>query len=144
MSQAGKDWIVAATVATEVPPPGTTALDDASVALARQAVCNVIRARVTSGRFPNDPVLVVLQPKQFSAVCTQDYWRNACAGLWCPSHVAACLAEWQGSTGNAAAGALWYYSPISMIPKDAEPVWVPGKTEILVPGLDREFFRFYQ
>lgn len=139
----GRDWIIAATVATEVPPPDTGPLSDADVALARQAVCNVIRARAASPQFPSDPVMVVLQARQFSAVCGQDYWRKACAGLWFPTHVDACLAEWEASTGDAARGALWYYSPISMLPRDSVPNWTAGKSEVLVEGLSREFFRFY-
>lgn len=142
--QDGKDWIVAATIATEVPPPGGK-LPDEQVHLAIQAVCNVIRGRSHDPRFPHDPVLVVLQPKQFSAVGVEDYWRKACAGLWFPDHVQACLAEWRNMPPSpTAAGALWYYSPISMVPPDSAPGWVFGKDEIVVNGLDREFFRFYK
>lgn len=140
----GKALIVAAVVATEVPPPGTSALNDAQVALARQAVCNVIRARATSPTFPNDPVLVVLQPLQFSAVCREDYWRKALAGQWFPEHVLACLQEWNNLPPSpVAAGATYYYSPVSMQPPGRVPAWVAGKTEVLVPGLPRYFFRFY-
>jgi hypothetical protein len=145
IAQDGKDWIVAVVVATEVPPPGTTALDEADIVLAIQAVCNVIKGRAHDPRFPNDPVLVVLEPKQFSAVGREDYWRKACANLWFPHHVQACLDTWRSTTPSPVAqGALWYYSPISMDPPGRVPDWVDGKAEVPVPGLSRDFFRFYR
>lgn len=144
MSQAGRDYVVAVVIATEVPPLATGTFTVAMIPLAIHAVCDVIRNRVASHGFPDDPVSVVLQPKQFSAVCREEYWRHAMAGHWFPNHVAACLTAWQYPEPPIAAGALWYYSPVSMDPPGREAPWVPGKTEVLVPGLDREYFRFYK
>jgi len=141
--QDGKDWAVAVVIATEVPPPGSSALTPDEIQLAIGAVCNVIRARAQDPRFPNDPVLVVLEPKQFSGV-GQDYWQRAMAGHWFPDHVWACLTQWRGAPAPAAEGALWYYSPISMNPPYSAPGWVAGKTEVVVEGLPQGFFRFYR
>jgi spore germination cell wall hydrolase CwlJ-like protein len=140
---AGTDWIVAAVVGTEVPPEPTGTFTAAMIPIALAAVCDVIANRVASGRFPPNAVEVVLQKNQFSAVCRQDYWQLAMAGVWFPSHLAAALAEWQRPRGLTAPGALYYYSPISMDPPGAKPSWLAGKTEVLVAGLDTNYFRFF-
>jgi spore germination cell wall hydrolase CwlJ-like protein len=141
----GTDYVVAVVVATEVPPPGTVAgFTDDMVPVALQAVCDVIRNRVANPEFPNTAVQVVLQPKQFSAVCREDYWIRAMAGEWEAAHVALALATWQANGTAVAPGACWYYSPISMKPPGSQPSWITGKVEVLVPGLDRWYFRFYK
>jgi spore germination cell wall hydrolase CwlJ-like protein len=115
------------------------------IPLAIRAVADTIRARVASPLFPNTAVEVVLQPKQFSAVCREDYWRRALAGTWQPAHVARCLRLWQDLTLPAVApGALWYYSPISMVPQGSVPSWVAGRTRVPTPQIDSFYFRFYR
>lgn len=142
----GGDFVVACVVATEVPPTGTVAaFTDDRVALGLRAVCEVIRNRAASGQFPANPVEVVLQPKQFSAVCSQDYWRRAMAGLWEPAHVQAALDTWQHPAPIALVPrVLWYYSPASMNPPFSEPSWLAGKVEVVVDGLSGDYFRFYR
>lgn len=144
MSQEGQDFVVAAVIATEVPPFPKDDFTAAMIPLARQAVGDVIRNRVADGRWGNTAVEVVLAPRQFSAVCSQDYWRKALAGKWCPDHVASCLASWQNPGDTLAPSALFYYSPVSMNPPMSSPSWAAGKTEVLVDGLSRDFFRFYR
>jgi spore germination cell wall hydrolase CwlJ-like protein len=114
------------------------------VPVALQAVCDVIRNRVANPAFPDTPVQVVLQPKQFSAVCREDYWIRAMAGLWEPAHVAAALSTWQAHGPVVAPGACWYFSPVSMTPPGSQPPWIAGKAEVLVPSIDRAYFRFFR
>lgn len=142
----GPDYVVACVIATEVPPVPTGSFTEAMIDPAIQAVAQVIRNRAADPRFPNTPVEVVLAPRQFSAVCSQDYWRRAMAGKWEPSHVDRCIAGWCGLTGSLLTDfpALWYYSPYSMVPKDSAPSWAATRTEVLVPGIDREYFRFFK
>jgi spore germination cell wall hydrolase CwlJ-like protein len=140
----GQDYVVAVTIATEVPPEPTGTFRASMVPIAIQAVADVIRARVRDPRFPNTPVEVVLQPKQFSAVCRQVYWRRAMAGEWFPGHVATCLAIWKADRPPVAPGALWYYSPVSMVPPGREPSWAAEKTAVYVEHLDPYYFRFFR
>jgi hypothetical protein len=140
----GRDYLVAVTIATEVPPQPTGTFTREQIPLALRAVGDVIRNRAESGQFPSTPVEVVLQPKQFSAVCSETYWRRAAAGRWFSEHVDLALAFWQANLPPLAPGALFYYSPISMLPPGSVPGWVTGKTEVTVPGLDRNYFRFYK
>ena len=140
----GQDWIVACVIATEVPPKSTGGFSAVMIPVAIQAVSDVIRNRAASGKFPDTAVEVVLQPKQFSAVCREDYWRKAMAGKWFPAHVAKCLAIWQNPGPPVAPGALYYYSPISMVPPMSAPGWAAKLTEVPAAGLDRTYFRFYR
>jgi spore germination cell wall hydrolase CwlJ-like protein len=139
----GLDYVVAVVVATEVPPESQGAFTAAMIPLALQAVCDVIRNRVAHPTFPDTAVQVVLQPKQFSAVCREDYWIRAMAGRWFPAHVEHALTVWQADAPRVAGEACWYYSPISMMPAGSQPSWIAGKREVLVPGLDAGYFRFY-
>lgn len=140
----GQDYLVAATIATEVPPTATTDFSADQIVLAIRAVCDVIRNRVASPLFPNTAVEVVLQPRQFSAVCREDYWRHALAGRWFPRHVASCLAAWRYAPAPPVVpGALYYFSPISMEPVGREPTWLAGKTELIIPKLNPHYFRFF-
>lgn len=142
------DWIIAATIATEVPPVPRDSFSAGMILQAIECVAEVIRNRVRTPGFPKTAVEVVLQPHQFSAVRLGDdagnYWVHALAGLWQPQHVQRCLQIWQESASPLVPGVLWYYSPISMVPKDSEPHWLAGKEEVLVPGIDREWFRWYR
>jgi len=141
----GQDYVVACTVATEVPPTPTTNFSAEMIVLAIRAVCDVIRNRVADAAFPNTAVEVVLQPRQFSAVCHDEYWRKALAGKWFPRHVASCLAAWRYVVAPPVVpGALWYFSPISMEPPGREPTWLAGKEEIIVPKLNPHYFRFFK
>lgn len=140
----GPDWIVAATIATEIPPRPQGPFTREMIPVAIAAICDVIRNRVHDPRFPDTAVEVVLQPRQFSAVCREDYWRRAMAGLWEPSHMARCLEEWQHPAEHATApGATHYYSPVSMVPPDREPSWIHGMTEVPV-AVDKSYFRFFK
>jgi len=141
----GRDYVVACVVATEVPPIATVLFTDPMIPLALRAVCDVVRNRVADGRFGKTAVEVVLEPNQFSAVCREDYWRKAMAGTWFPNHVAKALAAWRDVLVPVLpAGVCWYYSPISMSPRNSVPGWVAGKTEAVVSGLEPEYFRFYR
>lgn len=139
----GRDYIVAVVIATEVPPEVQPPNFDAQqIALARKAVADVIFTRTKSHGFPDDPVSVVLAKKQFSAVCREAYWYNAMAGLWFPSHVAACLEEWRRTRDPFFA--THYFSPIWMKPPFSVPDWAAGMTEVEVPGLNKAYFRFFK
>ena len=142
------DWVVAATIATEVPPVPQGVFTADMIPRARRAVAEVIRNRHTSGRFQPTPAEVVLAPRQFSAVCREDYWRRAVAGTWQPRHVMRSLDAWYAAvtdpTGDLADGATHYYSPISMVPKWSAPGWIQGMTEVRIPGISRDFFRWYK
>lgn len=144
MSLEGQDYVVACVIATEVPPVPQGSFTNDMIPLALRCVADVIRNRVASPDFPHTAVEVVLQKNQFSAVCREDYWRRAMAGLWQPRHVDLAMKIWQARQPTVVPEALWYYSPISMVPKDSEPSWLSGKTEVLVPTLSREYFRFYR
>lgn len=142
------DLIVAATIATEVPPFPEGSFTAAMILPAIECVAEVIRRRVASPGFPKTAVEVVLQPHQFSAVRLgndpDNYWLHALAGRWEPSHVQRCLVAWQSPpAADLVPGALWYYSPISMIPRDRVPPHVVGKREVLMPMIDPEWFRWF-
>ena len=140
----GRDYVVAVTIATEVPPAPTGEFTSDMIPLAMRAICDVIRNRVADSRFPKTPVEVVLQRNQFSAVCQQDYWRKAMAGTWFPEHVARCLDAWREPIWpHYNARMLWYFSPVSMIPPNSAPTWAAGRTEALIPGIDRQYFRWF-
>ena len=142
---AAHDWLVACTIATEVPPVGIGAFTPEMIPAALRAVADVIRNRVAAGSWGHSPVEVVLAKNQFSAVCREDYWRKAVAGLWQLSHVLKALAVWQTpQCPDNVGGATYYYSPVSMRPVGAIPSWVAGLTEVVVPGIDPQFFRFYK
>jgi cell wall hydrolase len=147
------DLIVAATIATEVPPRAVPAANftDAMVPIALRAVAEVIRNRARRGTFGGPlPVDVVLAPKQFSAVCREDYWREAIAGRWVPMHLVRALDAWRGlrnqPVGPDVLGpdATHYYSPVSMIPQWSAPAWAARMTEIVVPQIDPKSFRWYK
>jgi hypothetical protein len=154
--QQGADFVVACVVATEVPPVPTGAFTADMIEQAIGAVCAVVMNRSKDPRFPQTPVQVVLQKNQFSAVCREDYWIKAMAGLWCPAHVARCLSYWQAAANGAAVQdyfgglkPLWYYSPVSMVPAGSAPSWAATRTETPVidnagPGISRDYFRFYK
>lgn len=165
--QLAQDWIVAATIATEVPPeprtspPSTVAFTAPMIIAAQQAVAEVIWNRTKDPRFPNTPVAVVLSPLQFSAVMRglsakalghKDIWLGALEGSWCPQHVEDCLTIWRMVKSNSAAtpvvpivpGACWYYSPVSMRPAFTAPAWAAGKTEIIAPVISGDYFRFFK
>ena len=139
----GPDYVVACVIATEVPPKPTGEFTAPMIPVAIRAVADVIRNRVKDSRFPDTAVEVVLQPKQFSAVCREAYWRAAMAGGWFPGHVASCLKIWEANQPPLAIGALYYYSPVTMVPPHRVPSWVAGLDEVLVPGIHRDYFRFY-
>lgn len=140
----GRRYIVAAVVATEVPPTAPLA--------EFKAVIDVMRNRAASGRWGGANlsrtswaalVHVVLAPHQFSAVCNADYWRAALAGEWQAAHVERCyylLGEgWPDTTD----GATHYYSPIGM-PAHRVPDWAAAMREVRPDGVRPEFFRFFK
>lgn len=126
--------IVAVVVATEVPPDSP----DAEI----RAVIDVMRNRAKARAL--SLVEVVLQPKQFSAVCSQDYWRRAMAGKWQPLHVARCYGwvqrDWVDTTDHS----THYFSPISMEPAGRVPDWIKDMNEVNVSGVRAGYFRFFK
>jgi spore germination cell wall hydrolase CwlJ-like protein len=132
-----EDYIVAATIATEVPPTDSPIEE-------MKAVIDVIRNRVKSGRWGTTALDVVLFPKQFSAVCREAYWRRALTGDWFPRHVEKCLAMWRSSWPDTTDGSLYYYSPISMVPQWSEPSWAANLVNVAVPGVRHDYFRFFK
>lgn len=162
-----QDMLVAATIATEVPPnpvttpPSTVPFTAAMIIAAQQAVAEVIYNRTQDPRFPNTPAGVVLQPKQFSAVMRglsaaalghKDIWAGALAGTWCPDHVAECLNAWRIVKSNSVATpvvpvvprALYYYSPVSMRPAMSKPSWAARLTVIPCSAIAADYFTFYR
>jgi len=149
--QEAHDWMVAATIATEVPPIEIkkTRPDGATTNFTREmieptirCVADVIRCRTADPHFPDTAIAVVLQRNQFSAVCREDYWRRAVSGDWQLQHLRNCLGIWREGTSELVA--LYYYSPISMVPPFREPSWAARLTEVLVDGIDRDYFRWYR
>jgi len=136
LQEACSDYLIAVTIATELPP-------DAPIEEFR-AVIDVIRNRIMSKRWGVKPVYTVLARNQFSAVCREEYWRRAIAGDWIPKHVERCLELWHEEWEDTTDGATHYYSPISMIPQWSEPNWAPSMTEVEVPGTRKTHFRFYK
>lgn len=145
-------YIVAVTVATEVPP-------DAPIAEFK-AVIDVIRNRAASGKWWGGGTVVlsesarrmhvpsllyvVMAKNQFSAVCREDYWRRALAGDWQPRHVARCLAILQTDWPDTTDGATHYYSPIGMQPPGCAPSWAAVMRETFPPGVRARYFRFFK
>jgi len=160
---ATEEWLVAATIATEVPPRPTTNPNSVqpwtaeAIPLAIRAVAEVIATRARTDEFPKTALGVVLQIKQFSGVLRgvslvqvghRDVWLDAVGGLWFPDHVGRCLAEWRriarGTTVEVAGGATHYYSPISMLPSRRIPFWAVDMTPVPVPGVPLDWFTFYR
>lgn len=158
-----EDWIVAATIATEVPPAPVTSSNSketftaAMILAAQQAVAEVILHRSKDPRFPHTPTEVVLQPKQFSAVMRglsaaalghKDIWSGAVAGSWFPVHVEECLDAWRrvrmGAVPALVPGALYYYSPVSMRPPLSAPDWAAALTPVLCSSISSDYFRFFR
>lgn len=162
LREATEEWLVAATIATEVPPRPTTNPNSKvpwtaeAIPQAIRAIAEVMYARSRTPGFPSMPLGVVLQPKQFSAVLRgvmlgalghRDIWIEAVCGTWFPDHVSRCLAEWrrvQRSTERIAGGALYYYSPVGMLPKGSAPAWADGKVIVPVPGIPLDWFSFFR
>lgn len=160
---ATEEWLVAVTIATEVPPePAQSANSKVPftaemIPLAVQAVAETVLNRVTSKRFQPTALDVVLAVKQFSGTLRglpasaghKDFWRDGVAGRWYPAHVALCLATWRRIRGGSgftpvAPGALYYYSPVSMVPPHRVPSWAGALTPVPVVGLPLDYFTFYR
>jgi len=163
-----EEWIVACTIATEVPPSpvqssGSKEMFTAAMILvAQQAVAEVIANRLANPAFPKTAAGVVLQPKQFSGTLRglsvtkgKDYWVDAITGNWFPQHVAECLQAWRrvqemirtGHDGRVVPGALYYYSPVTMSPPFRVPDWVSAPTpkqSIPCERISADYFRFYR
>jgi len=142
-----RDYIVACVMATEVPPVPTKdgLFTDAMIIPALQAVKDCIMARMIDSQFPRTAVGVVMEKGQFSAVCREDYWVRALEGSWAPDHVARALMVWENSMPQVAPGALFYFSPCSMVPRDTLPGWDFTKlVEIETPAINKEYFRFFK
>lgn len=138
----GQDYVVAAVIATEVPPDPKPDFGQTQIALAIEAVAEVIRNRVASPKFPSTAVQVVLQKNQFSAVCREDYWIKCMAGLWHPDHLSTCLQLWkQSRVPPIVPDAVYYYSPISMNPPMSSPPWWDDAREVKSP-INPKYFRF--
>jgi len=139
------DYLVAVTIATEVPPRPTGNFTEPMIDLAIRAVAEVIRNRAADPHFPDTEAAVVLQARQFSAVCREDYWRRAICGDWFPAHVERCLRIWHEiPIRSVVPGACWYYSPISMVPPFRVPDWAKALVEVPLEGMHADYFRFYR
>lgn len=139
------NYLVACTIATEVPPRPEGTFTKPMIELAARAVAEVIRNRAADPHFPDSPVAVVLQHNQFSAVCREDYWRRAVAGNWFPAHVALCLQVWLETYYDLVApGALYYYSPVSMQPPGSVPSWAGKLERVTTDKIDDNYFRFFK
>jgi hypothetical protein len=142
--------LIAATIASEVPPPGTTKFTPDQIALARLLVAEVIHHRAASQKWGHagDAYAVITARLQFSAVLREEYWFKAVLGEWFPGHVDACATAWDQVNANYSfklpASVLNYYSPISMKPAGAVPPWAAGLVYVPVPALDPDYFRFYR
>ena len=147
------DYLLACVVATEVPPnpidspgkpPFTIEMRDKAI----RAVIDVIANRVSSDKFPLTEVQVLLQRKAFSGVYLsqvsgEDFWVRAVAGKWFPEHVERCYNVWKDETWeDITGGCTYYFSPISMNPPMSEPDWWANLSEMVIPGLSGEYFRF--
>lgn len=159
---AAEEWLVAATIATEVPPVPTRSpysrdgWPAEAIPLAIRAVAEVIAERVTRDGFPDAPLGVVLQVKQFSGVLRgvtlrqvghRDIWLDAVTGSWFPGHVGRCLAEWRRLARSAeriAGGATHYYSPVSMLPPGSTPRWAVDMEPVAVIGVPADWFSFFR
>lgn len=160
-----EEWIVACTIASEVPPSpmqssaSTEMFTSSMVLAAQQAVAEVIANRVAAPGFPKSPVAVVLAPKQFSATLRglpvpkhRDIWADAIAGTWFPQHVQECLQAWRrvvemnrtGHDARLVPGALYYYSPVSMVPVMRVPDWATGKKVVPCEVIAEDYFKFYR
>lgn len=159
-----EDLLVAATVATEVPPieihaPHTEQVfTRGAIPLAVQAVCEVVQNRAESTAFQSSPIGVVLSLKQFSAVLRglslsqvgkRDVWLDAVTGAWQPEHVGLCLELWRAlregrQTDRLVPGVMWYYSPVSMRPPLSAPSWAAKLVEIEVPEIPSDYFRWFR
>lgn len=161
LRSATEEWLVAATIATEVPPspaskPGFAPWTAEAIPLAIRAVAEVIAARVGKSGFAQRPLGVVLQVKQFSGVLRglrltdvghRDIWLDAVSGLWFPDHVSRCLAEWrrtERSEARIAGGATHYYSPVGMLPPGSKPQWAVSMPQVSVAGVPADWFSFYR
>jgi spore germination cell wall hydrolase CwlJ-like protein len=126
---------------------------------AQQAVAEVIANRLVDPAFPKTALGVVLQPKQFSGTMRglpipkgRDIWADALAGLWFPVHVQECLQAWRrvveatrtGHDTRLVPGALYYYSPVSMVPPLRAPSWVSGLQEVACELIGPDYFRWYR
>lgn len=154
---------MAVTIASEVPPIPRKSPHSADeftqtmIDLSIRAVAEVIANRAASPKFPSTPLGVVLQPKQFSGVLRglsvsstghRDYWVDAVTGNWFPNHVSKCLHEWRrlrrGNTVAVVPGALYYYSPVGMLPPHRVPSWVAELEPVDSPGIAPDYFRFFR
>ena len=152
---AAEEWLVACTIATEVPPRAKGDWTDDMVGPAIRAVCEVVQNRADSAGFPDTPLGVVLAIKQFSGVLRgltlgqvghRDIWLDAVQSNWYPDHVARCLTIWRKrkELPMTVDGATHYYSPVSMIPKGKVPSWAIEMHEVSLPGVDPHFFRWFR
>jgi len=160
-----EEWIVAATIATEVPPSPMQSSNSqemftaAMILAAQQAVAEVIANRLAHPAFPKTAVGVVLQPKQFSGTMRglpipqgRDIWADALAGLWFPTHVSECLSAWRrvvemgrtGHDGRVVPDALYYYSPVSMAPPFRVPSWAATKVAVPCERISTDYFRWFR
>ncbi len=145
------DWLVAVMMATEVPSAPQGSFTAAMIPLALRGVAEVVRNRARRGTFGGPlPVDVVMAKNQFSAVCREQYWRDALAGRWGGRQIERALATWKSLettlVGPDVVGpdVTHYYSPISMIPKWSAPSWAAAMTEIVVPQINPQYFRWYK
>jgi len=133
-----EDYVVAVTIATEVGPDSTKE--------ERMAVASVIWNRARHSHI--SPLRVVMAPKQFSGVL-KEYWGRYLSGESMELLTQQCYNEWRHLKESGGAAATlprhirWYYSPISMTPKNRAPGWTKELTYHETPDIDNSRFRFY-
>ena len=64
-------------------------------------------------------------------------------GRWFPAHVERCYRLLQQDWTDTTGGATHYYSPIGMVPRGAVPSWAGAMVEVDVPGVRKNYFRFF-
>ena len=154
-----EEWLVAVTIATEVPPKptksqnATTSFTAEMIPKAIRAVAEVIKNRSVGV----SPLSVVLKPRQFSGVMRgvpaaalghRDIWLEAVTGGWIPEHVQRCLSEWRrvnaGEGAKTVPGVTHYYSPVGMLPPTRVPTWAEAMTEVTLAGVAPDYFKWFK
>lgn len=157
------EWLVAVTIATEVPPKpvksphSSVEFTAAMIPKAIRAVAEVIKNRAGRMGFPKTPLGVVLAPRQFSGVMRgvpaaalghRDIWLDAVVGEWMTEHVSKCLYEWRrvlaGPEVQTVPGVTHYYSPVGMLPPMKAPSWAASMIEVPLAGVAPDYFRWFK
>ena len=126
----------------------------------KKAVANVIKNRVgtttVNGKgFRNTIQDVISEPAQFSSYGNKWYneaityyntgtIENEYDRMVLKETMRVIIPIFYNEEEDITCGCTYFYSPISMVPKDRVPDWVSGKTEVIIDGVDSRCFRFYK